>query len=162
MSGTAQRWEPSDVWKALGSGDDPIIEVERRARRVLRGRRIIVWEGDAQTFQFSHVGADAEVLLGYAVERWTTEPTFWADHVVHDEDRDEAIAYCALATGRKQNHEFEYRARTREGSVVWLYDVVTVVVGPRGIPVRLRGIMIDITEDKRLDGTVDGLSLIHI
>src|SRR6266480_2404681 len=41
----------------------------------------IVWEADAQTFAFTFVSPQAERMLGYPLARWTTEPTFWKDHI---------------------------------------------------------------------------------
>ena len=104
----------------------------------------IVWEGDAQTFEFHFVSQQAERLLGYPVERWTSEPTFWRDHI-HPEDQDWAVNFCALSTSHKKDHVFEYRMIAANGRVVWLRDIVTVVVED-GHPVKLRGIMVDITE----------------
>jgi PAS domain-containing protein len=132
--------------QVFGSSTDPIESVEGRAEQLLEGQRAIVWEGDAATFQFSFVGKAAEALLGYPRRRWTEEPTFWADTVVHPDDRDEAIAFCALATGKGQDHDFIYRARAADARVVWLHDVVKVIRGSRGVPERLRGIMVDVTD----------------
>ena len=134
------------VQKVFGTAQDPIDVVDRRAQEMLADRRAIVWEGDATTFQFSYVSPAAEHILGYPRRRWTDEPTFWGDIVVHPEDRDEAIAFCALATGKCQDHDFVYRALRADGSVVWLHDIVKVIPGKRGIPERLRGIMLDITD----------------
>jgi PAS domain-containing protein len=134
------------VAECFGTGADSIEQVDARAQRVLDVPSI-VWEGDAQTFQFSYVSKHAEVLLGYPVTRWTTEPTFWADVVIAPDDRDEAIAYCALATAKRADHVFEYRARTASGGIVWLRDYVQVIVGPRRIATRLRGLMVDITAE---------------
>lgn len=121
-------------------------ELDRRAHELLPGKPLIVWEGDAATFRFSYVsGGDAEELLGHPADRWTEEPGFWAQTVVHPEDRDEAIAFCALATGKCEDHDFVYRARTADGRTVWLHDVVTVVRGARGVAERLRGVMLDVT-----------------
>lgn len=133
----------------FGLISDPIQLVERRVQARLADRRAIVWEGDAQTFQFTFVSPSAEALLGHPAARWTTEPTFWADTVIAPDDRDEAIAYCALATTKRAHHAFDYRARTLDGGLIWLRDFVRVEVGPRGIARTLRGIMIDITEEKR-------------
>src|SRR6185369_15222750 len=44
-------------------------------------------------------------------------------------------------------HEFEYRFIARDGSIVWLHDIVTVV-GENGRPRWLRGIMVDTTGKK--------------
>jgi len=133
----------------FGAPTDPITEVERRSQRLFPGRSPIVWEGDPATFQFSYVSPFAAVLLGHAVERWTREPTFWADLVVHQDDRADAIAYCALATGKGRDHVFEYRALTSDGRIVWLRDIVNVIVGPKGVPALLRGIMFDVSDEKR-------------
>lgn len=104
-----------------------------------------MWEGDAQTFQFSFVSDSAERILGYPVSRWTKEPTFWADIVVHPDDRSDAIAFCALATGKCRDHNFVYRALSADGRIVVLHDIVKVILGPKRIARTLRGIMLDVT-----------------
>jgi two-component system cell cycle sensor histidine kinase/response regulator CckA len=125
----------------FGTDADSMERVEARARERLPHADFIVWEGDAATFQFSYVGRDAERILGHPVARWL-EPGFWAERVVHPEDRDGAVAFCAVATGQGRDHDFRYRALGADGGTVWLHDLVTVLRGPRGIPQRLRGIMI--------------------
>ena len=130
----------------FGADDDPMVLIEHRAKQLLPDQRHIVWEGDAQTFQFTFVGGAAEEILGHPASRWTTEPTFWADIVVHPEDRNDAIAFCALATGKGADHDFQYRALCADGRTVRLHDVVKVVKGARGVAERLRGIMIEIPD----------------
>ena len=134
------------VARIFGADDDPMILVEHRARQLLPDLRPIVWEGDAQTFQFSFVGGAAEDILGYPASRWTDEPAFWADFIVHPDDRNDAIAFCALATGKGADHDFQYRARCSDGRTVRLHDIVKVVKSARGVPERLRGIMVELPE----------------
>lgn len=134
------------VLHIFGADDDPMPLVEQRARQLLPELRPIVWEGDAQTFQFGFVGGAAEELLGYPASRWTGEPTFWADIVVHPDDRNDAIAFCAIATGKGVDHDFQYRARCSDGRTVRLHDIVKVVKGPRGVAQRLRGIMVELPD----------------
>ncbi len=112
----------------------------------------IVWEADARTFQFSFVSQQAERLLGYPVERWLTEPTFWRDHL-HPHDRDAAVEFCVSATREGKSHQFEYRMLSADGREVWLKDLVTVVLQD-GELVKLRGIMVDITEHKRAESAL--------
>lgn len=133
---------------AFGDGGERIDVVARRAEKAF-DRPVIVWEGDAQTFAFTYVSAAAEALLGHPVARWTSEATFWADAVVHADDRDDAVGYCALATGKGLDHAFVYRANTADGRTLFLADYVQVVRGAKGIAQRLRGIMIDVTDDTR-------------
>jgi PAS domain-containing protein len=129
--------------------------LEARAESYFPREDVIVWEGDPETFQFSYVGRAAERVLGYPCSRWTSEPTFWADVVVHPDDRRDAVAYCALATCKGSDHVFEYRAVRRDGSIVWLVDVVRVVLGSKRLPVALRGAMFDVSSTKRDAGTFD-------
>jgi PAS domain S-box-containing protein len=106
----------------------------------------IVWEADANTFEFSFVSDKAERLLGYPKELWTSQPTFWADHI-HEEDRAWAVNYCKQCTTDKIAHEFEYRMIAADGSIVWLRDIVSVRV-ENDVPVKLIGIMVNITNKK--------------
>jgi PAS domain S-box-containing protein len=109
----------------------------------------IVWEADGETFQFSFVSPQAETVLGYPVERWLREPDFWRRHT-HPDDVDWCSAFCADTTARGQDHEFEYRMIAADGRTVWLHDLVTVRREAGG-SVRLRGIMIDVSERKRME-----------
>lgn len=134
-------------------GVDRDVTQQRRAEAALRASRQhfqdivnttdgIVWEADAQTFNFTFVSKQAERLLGYPVEDWL-EPGFWVENL-HPEDREWAPAYCASCTGRAEPHDFEYRFVAKDGRTVWLRDIVTVVT-ENGEPRWLRGIMVDIT-----------------
>ncbi|MGH7807327.1 MAG: PAS domain S-box protein, partial [Thermodesulfobacteriota bacterium] len=112
----------------------------------------IVWELDtinleAPCYRFSFVSKQAERLLGYPVECWLEDPNFWRNHI-HPDDRNSAIHFCAKSTKDKQNHELEYRMIAANGSTVWLRDIVTATVQDDQ-HVRLRGVMVDITEQKR-------------
>ncbi len=106
----------------------------------------IVWEADARNFNFSFVSDQAERLLGYPVDTWLTEETFWANHI-HPDDREFAVSYCIECTRKKIPHEFEYRMIAADGKIVWLQDIV-VVITENDEPVKLRGLMVDITERK--------------
>lgn len=109
----------------------------------------IVWEADASTFHFTFVSKQAEKILGYSLAEWLTKPSFWKDHL-HPDDREGAIAYCLNKVRQGQDHEFEYRMTAADGRTVWLRDFVAVV-REAGRPAVLRGVMVDITERKRLE-----------
>ena len=126
----------------FGSHTDPMSMLEARAADLLAGHGAIVWECDAGTFVFSHVGRSAEAVLGWPVECWTAHPTFWADVVLHADDREASVTYCAAETAECRDHTFEYRARAVDGRVVRLRDYVRVVPAPDGSPGTLRGVMI--------------------
>lgn len=116
----------------------------------------VVWEMDVATFCFTFVSERAVQILGYPVEQWLDDPAFWQDHV-HPDDRAWALEYCMGATREMKDHEFEYRFIAAEGNTVWLRDIVIVVV-ENGQPVKLRGVMLDITERKMAEEEIRKLN----
>src|SRR5262245_53810380 len=125
------------------------VAAQDRFRDLVNSIEGIVWEADAQTFQFLFVSQQAERVLGYPVERWLNEPTFWKDHL-HPDDRAWAVEFCVEATAEKRDHDFEYRMLAADGRSIWLRDLVTVVAeGDRAT--RLRGVMINITARKQVE-----------
>jgi len=111
----------------------------------------IVWEADVASFRFTFVSKQAEAILGFPVERWYEE-NFWAEHM-HPDDRDWAVNFCIASTRDGAPHSFEYRMIAADGRTVWLRDIVTVVM-ENGTPTTLRGIMVDVTEQRRKDAAI--------
>jgi len=109
----------------------------------------IVWECDFPSYRFTFVSQQAERLLGYPTDQWLTQPNFYWDHL-HEADKSWALDHCRQATLRKRNHEMECRFYHANGQVVWLKDLVTVVVENEK-PVKLRGVMFDITHIKQAE-----------
>ncbi|MDZ7772344.1 MAG: PAS domain S-box protein [Balneolaceae bacterium] len=109
----------------------------------------IVWESNAETFEFNYVSPQAEEILGYPVDRWYEDNAFWNEHI-HPDDRDYAVTYCHREASAGRDHTFEYRMMAADGRVVWLRDVVTVI-HREGESNLLRGIMTDITDLKEAE-----------
>jgi PAS domain S-box-containing protein len=118
---------------------------------LVQGLDAIVWEMDVPTFRFTFVSDRAEHLLGYPVERWLAEPGFWQDVLLHPDDREWALEFCQCATRDSRDHEFEYRVVAADGRIVWLRDLVRVVPDADGRAGRLRGVMIDVSERKKVE-----------
>ncbi len=109
----------------------------------------IVWEADAETFEFSFVSPHAEDILGYPVEKWLSQPRFWRNHV-HPEDLQQAVETIAQARAQRRGYELEYRVVAANGQPVWLRDTVSVVQQD-GQVTKLRGVMNDITQRKETE-----------
>jgi diguanylate cyclase (GGDEF)-like protein/PAS domain S-box-containing protein len=110
---------------------------------------------DLLSCQFTYVGPQAAILLGYPLDDWYKDG-FWLDHL-HPEDREETARLCQEATSRCEDHETEYRMLAADDRIVWLRDIVTVVPGEDGPKMR-RGLMIDITERKRAEENIRRLA----
>jgi PAS domain S-box-containing protein len=127
------------------AAEDVLKASEQRFRDLVNTTDGIVWEADARTFQFTFISEKAVKLLGFPAADWL-EPGFWVSRL-HPEDATWAPEFCASCTGRLEPHDFNYRFIARDGCTVWLHDIVTVVA-EQGEPRWLRGIMVDITQEK--------------
>src|SRR5882762_5360592 len=125
------------------------VAAQQRFLNLVNSVEGIVWEADVPSFQFLFISKQAERVLGYPVERWLSEPTFWKDHV-HPEDREWALQFCQNATAEKRDYQFEYRMIAADGRVVWLRDLVTVVMEGDRVT-RVRGLMVDLTNRKQAE-----------
>jgi PAS domain S-box-containing protein len=129
--------------------EEQLAAARTRLSDLIQSLEGIVYEADAATFEFKFVSARAERILGYPVLQWYDEPHFWVNHL-HPEDRERAVRYCRECTARKEDHTLECRMLRADGSVVWVRDLVRYVEQPGGRAV-LRGLMVDITEQKRAE-----------
>ena len=118
---------------------------EQRFKDLVDTTEGIVWEADVETFTFTYISENAERLLGFPANKWL-EKGFWEAHI-HPDDSEQAVSYCQDETNCLKDHEFEYRFITQAGATVWLRDIVSVVA-EAGKPRWLRGLMIDITDQK--------------
>ncbi|WP_199332494.1 PAS domain S-box protein [Anabaena catenula] len=118
---------------------------EERFRQLTEKARVIPWEADPNTGNFTYVGPQTEEILGYPLTDWYKE-NFWAEHI-HPEDQEWAVQYCLNSSLTLDNYEFEYRMLAADGRIVWLYDIVNVL-RDENRPQLLHGFMIDITERK--------------
>jgi PAS domain S-box-containing protein len=139
--------EKPDTAKMAQRDIASVIEEGERFRRLVEDANVVGWELDLKTWLFTYVSPKVADMFGYPVEAWY-QPNFWASHI-HPDDRDFAVNYCVAATGRGEDHDFEYRFLTAEGRAIWLRDIVTVHKDENGSR-WLRGFMVDVTEKRNM------------
>lgn len=126
-----------------------ILQLERTFQSMLlENLNAIVWEADAETFQFTYVSAGAERITGYPPKQWIEEKNFWVNHL-YEQDRDATVQFCLNATKALRDHQFEYRFVKADGEIIWLSDTVAVIAED-GKPKTLRGVITDISDHKLL------------
>ncbi|WP_167445740.1 PAS domain S-box protein [Flavobacterium limicola] len=126
-----------------------ILNSQKRVESLINTIDGIVWECDSSSFTFNFISQKVENILGYTPEEWLENPTFWQDHI-YSEDREWVRNYCMIKTNDNLDHDFEYRMVAKNGSIVWLRDIVNIVI-ENGKAVSLRGIMIDVTKTKEAE-----------
>jgi two-component system cell cycle sensor histidine kinase/response regulator CckA len=112
---------------------------------IVRSVHGILWEADADTWRVTFVSESAEQILGFSVEEWRSEG-FWMQQI-HPEDREWVARACRKATVEGMHLELDYRMIAADGRTVWFRDAFLVDMED-GRPVRLRGMLIDISEQK--------------
>jgi len=106
----------------------------------------ISWEYDLQADKFTYVSPNAERILGYKSNKWTDLDS-WAN-MIHPDDRERITAYCALETEKGHNHFMEYKMIKSDGSIIWVFDIITLNKNQYQQASKLYGIILDITEQK--------------
>ena len=125
------------------------VDPHRQFVQLLQDLSAVVWEMDAQTWRFTFVSERAERIFGYPLQEWYDDPTFWQERLLHPDDREWCIKYCTMASGQCRDHAFLYRAVAADGRILWIKDIVHVVPDALGRPAKMRGVMLDVTDDVR-------------
>jgi PAS domain S-box-containing protein len=89
-------------------------------------------------------------MLGYTVAEWLSVPAFWLS-IVHPDDRQRVRqeASAEFEEGKSGGHEFRWIGK--DGRIVWVRAHTIVVRGDDGKTVGMRGVVTDITEQKRAE-----------
>jgi PAS domain S-box-containing protein len=168
------RWEPDGFGALVLLATAPDRHFEERDHRLVRGIADITslalgnatrllqlerfhdlvesldavfWEAEGPDLAFSFVSRRAGELLAAPPESWLNRA--WGEHI-RDEDRVDAVAACR-AVGELGDQSIEYRVAAPGGRTVWVRDLVHAVRTADPTQVRLRGLMLDVTERKRAE-----------
>ncbi|HEX9991482.1 MAG TPA: EAL domain-containing protein [Acidimicrobiales bacterium] len=131
-----------------------VVALERILRQryaeLVAGLDAVVWESDPGSASIRWISGRAESLLGYSAADWVDDPEFWPRHL-HPVDRDAVIAYCLQSEEEGRDHELEYRMVRADGTTAWVHDVVRIERDRHGRPVRVRGLMVDVTTRRQAE-----------
>ena len=127
-----------------------VADSEKRMRELVESLDAIVWEAEAKNFQFTFVSKRAKEILGYPIDKWLTEPSFFFDHI-HPDDREKVYAHFRSAAATDDDKTLTYRMVAAPGHEVWLRNKLRGVRNADGLICRLHGLMLDITGRKRAE-----------
>jgi diguanylate cyclase (GGDEF)-like protein/PAS domain S-box-containing protein len=134
------------------SGSAPFVS-QGRFDDLVASLDAIVWEADGDDYKMTYVSPRSVDIAGYPPEDWLTQPAFWENHL-HPDDRDRAVTVTDAAIRAFNSIRIEYRFRVASGEYRWFSDVIRVLRKPDGSGHRLVGVMIDITDQKRIEETL--------
>lgn len=123
-------------------------ENAERNRLLIENVQAVFWEAEIGSLGFSYVSPKAEEMFGYPMSAWTKD-RFW-ESIIFEEDRSRIVNLERRGEFQANNYELEYRVVKNDGSKIWIRDLVEVV--KEGLkPKKLRGILINITSQKRAE-----------
>lgn len=133
-----------------------VADVERTIRiryaELMGGIDAVVWEQLTRSPSTLYVNRRAEEVLGYPVAAWRT-PGFWG-RIVHPDDRMAATRAYRDAILRGESREVEYRMIAADGRVVHVHDRMRVETDAGGRVAHVRGVLLDVTEQRRAEERV--------
>ncbi len=91
-----------------------------------------------------------ETILGFSQAEWMVDNTLWLKQI-HSDDRARVLTDLERIHAGGTPAPCEYRMHTRDGRVVWFRDEVAVMHDADGRRSGLYGIMLDISERKRVE-----------
>lgn len=109
----------------------------------------VVWEADAETFQFRFVSKQAERHFGYPIDLWLKDSNFWKYHIFSD-DVEPVVTAWKKGVAEGKGFDLIYRMITAEGTTMWIRNIASLSE-EAGQPRALRGIIVDISERVRVE-----------
>lgn len=87
-----------------------------------------------------------ETLFGYPAHQWTDDPSFWSDHVYH-EDFGPIWLQRSSAIRERRLSDLEYRIVAADGHAVWIRELCQLSSMNTGHPVVV-GLIIDLSKKR--------------
>ena len=134
------------AYENLQEKENSLIAHNKRLQNLLNNIKGISWEFDLVTNMFTYVSSNAEELLGYKHSEWADFDSW--KKMIHPEDRERIAEYCMVETKKAKDHTMEYRILKKDGSIVWVLDIVSLGLDSEGIPITLYGFILDVTKQK--------------
>ena len=101
-----------------------------------------------------------EKVLGYQMAELRGDFKEWED-LIHPVDRETALRKLELAQSRLEPYDVEYRFRRKDGIYLWMHDRGFFLSDSAGRPVKMLGMMEDVTNQKELERRVGSSELRH-
>ena len=140
--------ELDDLGQAFVAAADALRSRDEEFGFTLRAAGLVAFDWDIASGTVRQVpsktpGAARETTFDAVVEE------------VHPDDRDAFVARVEGALRGESEYGGEFRRRRSDGSIVWRLDKGRVVFDEAGKPVRLAGVALDITAQKRTEAELE-------
>jgi PAS domain S-box-containing protein len=127
-----------------------LAETEGRFKSLVEHIPAIVYICDFEPpYHSIYVSPQTETMLGYPSSEWINDPNFWMK-IIHPDDVTPPKGLEDEAVRTKGFISAEYRIHDRRGEIRWMREEAVLVRDPAGAPIGWHGVLIEITEMKRM------------
>jgi PAS domain S-box-containing protein len=128
------------------AAEHALVESEARFRTLVERMPICTYINQLGfPIRTTYISPYVEQLLGYPAERWLEEDDFWVT-LLHDEDREAALAGSSHAHATGEPYRGSYRMLHKDGHIVSLLDETIPVHDENGRALFLQGFLLDVGE----------------
>jgi PAS domain S-box-containing protein len=136
--------------------EEALRDSEERFRLAAQAGKMFAYEWDAATDVIVR-SAESAQILGIDEKARVTGQQILA--TVHPDDRGELMAAVAALSVNKPNLQVRYRMVRPDGSVIWLERNSRAHFDEQGKMQKIVGMVVDVTERKRAEDALAGMSL---
>ena len=127
--------------------EEQLHEAQQRLQLAVEGARLGFWDWDFRT-NAVYFSREYKRQLGYKDGEFSDAFQHWEQNL-HPDDREWTLAAVdEFIKNRGAYQEIEFRLRHRDGSYRWILSRAVLQYGPAGVPERMIGGHIDITDRK--------------
>ena len=129
-------------------------QADGRLRTLLRDVPAVIYTAEGgPSGRWYYVSPQIEAILGFSPQEWLDDPGLWGRQL-HPEDAARVHLADAASSEATAGHPVtcEYRMFHRDGRVVWVRDVASVLPNAGGIaPHLFQGVLLDVTHEKKIE-----------
>ncbi|NEO70350.1 PAS domain S-box protein [Moorena sp. SIO3H5] len=147
--------------EALGKNELALQLSENRLESILSSLQDVVWSVRPQTSTLLYLNSAVNNLYGYSISDFSGNSNLWLE-VIHPEDRERVQQKRNFLNNKSlplspqsllaiDGQDLEYRIVRSDGQVRWIRDHVEIHTDDHGYPIRIDGIVTDITKAKQVE-----------
>jgi PAS domain S-box-containing protein len=130
-------------------------ETEQRYRDLIERLPAVTYlqsvvPGTSEAAATTYMSPLIEGMLGYPVERWYSDVSFWRT-IEHPEDREVVASLDATDEETGDSFSYDHRLIAADGRVVWVHEEAVLILDAGGEPQYWQGFILDITERKQAE-----------
>jgi two-component system, LuxR family, sensor kinase FixL len=103
--------------------------------------------------QWLYVSPQVEEMLGFRQDEWVESSNLWVEQI-HPEDCERVLLQIQQSIENENPFSIEYRIQRKDSAFLWVRDEAIMVYGEDGKPIFLQGILVDITEHKQYEASL--------